>query len=296
MAEIVPNIDAFNAYFHQGTEHPHIAVGDLSRADLSLFEPLDFDMYCIVLMDTDFGELVKAKQAIRYQPGTLFTLRPGEVVSMNLDYSVRPRGWMLAFREEVLIKTGLGRDFYMFDYFNHNVNEALELTKMERGIILNCFANINSELYTKPDYLSNHLLRLGIGQLLSYYKRFFERQYAEKVRGDHLFQHKLEMMIDNYLSSGSASQHGQPTVGWCAEQFNLSSNYFGDLVKKEMHISAQEYIHSKVVDAAKHLLDTTEMPVNEIAQELGFCYPNHFNRMFRKRTGLTPLQYRRNNI
>ena len=293
MAEIIKSIDEFNAYFHQGTEHQHIGVGDLSRADLTLFDPMNFNMYCIVLMDTDFGELIRNGETIHYKPGTLFTLRPGQVAQINLNYNVKPRGWMLAFREELIEKTGLGRDFYMFDYFNHDVNDALELTKSERGIILNCYSNIYSELISKPDYLTDHLLRLGIGQLLSYYKRFFERQFADKVKNDNQFQDKLETMIDNYLSSGSAQQLGQLTVSWCAEQFKLSPNYFGDLVKKELHMSAQEYILNKVVETAKYLLNTTEMPVNEIAQELGFTYSNHFNRMFKKKTGTTPLQYRK---
>lgn len=293
MVKKVPNMDAFNSYFHQQTEHPHIAVGDLSRADLSLFDPLDFDMYCVVLMDSDFGELVKGGKSIRYQPGTLFCLRPGQVVSMNLDYNKRPKGRMLAFREEVLVKTGLGRDFYMFNFFDEEVDDALELTGAERGIIQNCFDNIFSELLTSQDYLSAHLLRLGIGQLLSYYKRFFERQYSERVRSVYDLHNRLEVMIDNYLSSGSAAQHGQPTVAWCADQFNLTPNYFGDLIKKEMHVTAQEFIQTKVLESAKRLLTMTDMPVYEISQELGFSYANHFNRMFRRETGMTPLQYRR---
>ena len=285
----------FNAYFRQNTCHPNVGVGDLSRAELSLFDPIEFDMYCVVLMDSDFGKLVRGGQSVAYLPGTLFSIRPGQVVSMNLNYKTRPNGWMLAFREDLLVKTGLGRDFYMFDFFNQDVNNALGLSKMERGIIMNCYANIASELLSERDYLSDQLLRLGIGQLLSYYKRFFERQYAERMKNGNHFRQKLEMTIDNYLSSGSASQHGLPTVAWCAAQFNLSANYFGDLVKREMQITAQDYIQAKVVETALHLLNTTEMPVNEIAQELGFYYPNHFNRMFRKKMGLTPLQYRKNN-
>ncbi len=290
---IVSTMDQFNAYFHQPTVHPMMAVGDLSRADLSLYDLLRFDMYCVVLMDADFGELVKAGSAIRYDAGTIFWLRPRQYIAMNLDYSVKPRGWMVVFKPELLERTGLGRDFYMFDFFNHDVNEALTLSSSERGIILNSFANIQAELLSKRDYLSDHMLRLGIGTLLSYCKRFFERQFEEDRVHNTNLKTQLDLLLDNYLSSGSSAQMGQPTVAWCATHFHLSPNYFGDLVKKELHITAQEYIQQRVISQAKHLLADTPMSIGEIAEELGFTYPTHFARMFRRKTGQSPQEFRK---
>lgn len=290
---IVSTMDQFNAYFHQPTVHPMMAVGDLSRADLSLYDLLRFDMYCVVLMDADFGELVKAGTAIRYDAGTIFWLRPRQFVAMNLDYSVKPRGWMVVFKPELLERTGLGRDFYMFDFFNHDVNEALTLSSSERGIILNSFANIQAELLSKRDYLSDHMLRLGIGTLLSYCKRFFERQFEEDRIHNTNLKTQLDLLLDNYLSSGSSAQMGQPTVAWCATHFHLSPNYFGDLVKRELHITAQEYIQQRIISQAKHLLADTPMSVGEIAEELGFTYPTHFARMFRRKTGQSPQEFRK---
>ena len=293
MYRTLPGIDAFNALFRQPTTHPMVAVGDLSQADLTLFAPTDFGMYCIVLMDEDFGELVLGDASVRYGAGTVFSLRPGQVVSMNLDFSTKPRGRMLAFRPELLEKCGLGRDFYMFSFFTTDVADALVLSPTERGVLLNCFANIQTELLTPSDYLSTHMLRLGIGHLLSYYKRFFERQYREKSTARETLESRLSALIDGYLSSGLPSQHGQPTVAWCAGEFHLSPNYFGDIVRRDLHITAQEFIQRKVIDAAAALLRNTQMSVGEIAEELGFAYANHFTRMFRRRTGLSPLEYRR---
>ncbi len=285
-------MEQFNAFFGQATLHPLVSVGNLSQANLSLFNPTDFGMYCIVLMDVDFGELVKSGSSVGYKAGTLFSLRPGQIVSMNLNYSVKPQGWMLAFRQELLEKTGLGRDFYMFNFFSHDANEAIELTPTERAVILNCFANINAELRADRDSLTNHMIRLGIGQMLSYFKRFFRRQFKEERDSDVSLRERLDTLLDNYLTSGSTAQEGQPTVTWCASQFNLSPNYFGELVKREMHVTAQEYIQRKIVTAAQSLLKGTNMSVNDIAEELGFTYPNHFTRMFRKKTGFTPTQWR----
>lgn len=290
---VIREITEFNDIFHQETAHPLVAVGDLSRADLSLFEPMDFGMYCVVLMDADFGLLVRNGRSVRYRAGTIFSLRPGQVVSMRLDYRVKPQGWMLAFRPELLEKSGLGRDFYMFNFFSSDDSDALELSSAERGVLLNCFANIYAELNTPSDYLSNHMLRLGIGHLLSYFKRFYERQYEMRTWANQNLLQRLENVLDNYLSSGMPAQQGQPTVAWCAAQFNLSPNYFGDLVKRELHITAQEYVQNKLITAAQNLLRNTQMSVGEIAEELGFAYPNHFIRLFRKKVGETPLKYRK---
>lgn len=288
----VQDIDQFNAYFHQKTLHPHISVADLSEADLSLFEPTEFNMYCVVLMDTDFGELIRGGRCMRYKPGTVFTLRPGQVVSMNLDPTTKPKGWMLAFRTELLIKTGLGRDFYMFNFFNQDVFDALELSSAERHVLINCFANIFAELHAIDDNLTGHMLRLGVGQLLSYCKRFYERQFDIQEKSNSNIISRLSVLLDDYLSSGMPIQKGQPTVAWCAEQFHLSPNYFGDVVKRELHITAQEYVQQKIIAAAKVMLRDPRLSVSEIAEALGFTYPNHFTRLFHKKTQMSPTEFR----
>ena len=152
---------------------------------------------------------------------------------------------------------------------------------------------INLNLLQEPDYLTNHMIRLCIGRLLSYCKRFFEQRYAIRSTPGRNLRRALDTMIDNYLSSGSAAQQGQPTVSWCADQFNLTPNYFSSLIKRELRMPAQDYIQGKILDAAKKLLDTTAMSVGEIAEELGFSYPNHFTRLFKSKTGQSPQQYRK---
>jgi len=292
----VANLDQFNAYFHQKTFHPLVGIGDLSDADFSLFEPTDFEAYCVILMDADFGELRKGGASLRYSPGTMFTVKPGEVIATNLDPDVRPRGKMLVFRPEMIENTGLGRDFYMFNFFDYEVFEALKLTAGERKIILNCFANIDAELQAENDELTSHMLRLGIGQMLSYCKRFYERQFDTGQLRSSDFIRKLDSLIDGYLAPGSELPRtlGFPTVSWCAAQFHLAPNYFGNLVRRDMHVSAQKYIHDKIVDRAKVYLADPSMSIDEVAEKLGFSYSNHFSRLFRRETGMTPSEFRKN--
>lgn len=291
----VENIEQFNHYFHQPTYHPQVSVARLQDADLSLFEPTDFCMYCVVLMEVDFGELVLHDTCMRYRGGTMFTMKPGDVVSMNLDSRVKPHGWMLAFRPEQLNGTGLGRDFYMFNFFEYKVAEALELFDSERRVIINCFNNIYTELQAPDDELTSHMLRLGIGQLLTCCRRFYDRQFDTKDLHSSDLGKRLDKMVDEYLSEGSKKlrTQGPPTVAWCAEQFHLTPSYFGDVVRREMGITPQAFLQTKLIDRAKSLLASQELTINEIAEELGFSYPNHFARLFRQKTGMSPSAFRR---
>ncbi len=291
----VENIEQFNHYFHQPTYHPQVSVARLQDADLSLFEPTDFCMYCVVLMEVDFGELVLHDTCMRYRGGTMFTMKPGDVVSMNLDSRVKPHGWMLAFRPEQLNGTGLGRDFYMFNFFEYKVAEALELFDSERRVIINCFNNIYTELQAPDDELTSHMLRLGIGQLLTCCRRFYDRQFDTKDLHSSDLGKRLDKMVDEYLSEGSKKlrTQGPPTVAWCAEQFHLTPSYFGDIVRREMGITPQAFLQTKLIDRAKSLLASQELTINEIAEELGFSYPNHFTRLFRQKTGMSPSAFRR---
>lgn len=291
----VENIEQFNHYFHQPTYHPQVSVARLQDADLSLFEPTDFCMYCVVLMEVDFGELVLHDTCMRYRGGTMFTMKPGDVVSMNLDSRVKPHGWMLAFRPEQLNGTGLGRDFYMFNFFEYKVAEALELFDSERRVIINCFNNIYTELQAPDDELTSHMLRLGIGQLLTCCRRFYDRQFDTKNLHSSDLGKRLDKMVDEYLSEGSNKlrTQGPPTVAWCAEQFHLTPSYFGDVVRREMGITPQAFLQTKLIDRAKSLLASQELTINEIAEELGFNYPNHFARLFRQKTGMSPSAFRK---
>ncbi len=290
----VESIDQFNRYFRQPTLHPLVSVADLSHADLSLFEPTDFGMYCVVLMDIDFGELILRGTCMRYRAGTIFTMKPGEVVSMHLDPNVHPRGFMLAFRPELIQNTGLGRDFYMFNFFDYEVFEALELHETERRVMLNCFANINAELHAPDDELTGHMLRLGIGHMLSYCRRYYDRQFDTRTLKNSDLVKKLNALLDNCLSNPELTHKiGQPTVAWCASQFHLTPNYFGDMVKRELHTTAQEFIQNKIVERAKSLIADPNNSINDVAEQLGFAYPNHFTRFFRTKTNMSPTEFRK---
>ena len=122
--------------------------------------------------------------------------------------------------------------------------------------------------------------------------RFYDRQFItrEEVNKGILF--RFEEEINLYFDSNKAQTIGLPSVQYFADRVHLSANYFGDLIKKETGKTAQEYVQLKLINRAKDLLHHPDKSINEIAYELGFKYPHHFSRMFKKIAGLSPTDYR----
>ena len=159
-------------------------------------------------------------------------------------------------------------------------------------MILECFKNIQYEIEQPIDKHSNTLITTNIELLLNYSSRFFDRQFDTRKDINKGILEKFEKLLYEYFSSDNSKNLGLPSVAFCASQLNLSSNYFGDLVKKETGKSAQEYIQEKVIYLAKEKILDLNKNISEIAYELGFKYPQHFTRFFKNQLGITPNEYR----
>ncbi len=157
---------------------------------------------------------------------------------------------------------------------------------------MDCFTKIEYELRHAIDKHSKQLVVSNIELFLNYCTRFYDRQFITRDVSNRGILERFEGKLNQYLVSDKPQKTGLPTVAWCAENLNLSANYFGDLIKKETGISAQEYIQAKVIDVAKNRLFDADKSISEVAYELGFKYPQHFTRLFKQRTGITPNEFR----
>ena len=99
---------------------------------------------------------------------------------------------------------------------------------------------------------------------------------------------RFESLLDDYFSSDAPAEKGMPTVQYCADKLCLSANYFSDLCRKETGMSALKHIQQKVLDVAKEQVFNTSKSISEISYELGFPYPQHFSRLFKKSRMFAP--------
>ena len=288
------NVSDYNERVGVETLHPLVNVIDLSKCNPVKQGRLYFGLYAIFLKDVKCGDLRYGRKYYDYQEGTLVFVKPGQVVGVenkNETY-YQPKGWVLLFHPDLIRGTSLGREINNYTFFSYEVSEALHLSKRERDVVLESFSNIAYEIEQSIDEHSKKLIVNNIELFLNYCMRFYDRQFITRENVNKGILEKFENLLDEYFQSGEAQLEGFPYVGYFAEKLNLSPNYFGDLVKKETGKSAKEYIHFKLIQISKEKLFDTSKSTNEIADELGFKYPQHFNRMFKKSTGYSPGEYR----
>lgn len=168
----------------------------------------------------------------------------------------------------------------------------MHLSERERHIVLDCFAKIEYELQQSVDKHSKKLIASNIELFLNYCNRFYDRQFITRENVNQGIIEKFEEKLNDYFSSDKPQRLGLPSVAYFADALHLSANYFGDLIKKETGKSAKEYIQFEIINLAKNHIFNKEKTISEIANELGFKYPQHFTRMFKNETGLTPNDFR----
>lgn len=295
MEEIIKldSIAQYNAMRGVPTQHPLISVIDLSKAQPMPAGRFNFGLYIVYLKEVKCGDLRYGMNLYDYHEGTLVFIAPGQVLGVEPKLKpYTPKGWSLVFHPELIRGTSLGKHIQDYSFFSYKVNEALHLSDKERQIVLDCFAKIDYELDHAIDKHSKMLIASNIELFLNYCVRFYDRQFITRDNANKGVLERFERLLDDYFSADQPLTEGLPTVAWCAAKLNLSSNYFGDMVKKETGKSAQEYIQSKVIDIAKEKIFDATKSVSEIAYELGFKYPQHFSRLFKQKVGYTPNEYR----
>ncbi|MBF6598444.1 MAG: helix-turn-helix transcriptional regulator [Fermentimonas sp.] len=286
------SIKEYNEFNNNETLHPLVGVVHLDKAEPRQLRRLRYSFYTVFFKKINCGDLRYGLSNYDYEEGTLIFLAPGQVIGQYGEDYYQPQGIALVFHPDLIAGTTLGGKMHDYHFFSYAVNEALHLSEHERKVILDCFSKIEYELHHAIDKHSKQLIISNIELFLNYCTRFYDRQFITRDNSNKGILERFESLLDRYFISENPIKYGLPSVSWFAEELNLSANYFGDLIKKETSVSAQEYIQTKIVDIAKKRLFDVDKSISEIAYSLGFKYPQHFTRVFKQRTGVTPNEFR----
>ena len=288
------NVAQFNSQRGQETLHPLVSVLDQSKSKPVEAKRYLSEIYIIFLKDVKCEDFQYGRNKYDYQDESLLFIAPGQVFGFDLgaETLIQPRGWALTFHPDFIKGTSLGKKIAEYGFFSYDVTEALHISKRERQIVLECFRKIKEELQRNIDKHTVNVIVSNIELLLNYCLRFYDRQFITRAHLNKDILTRFEGLLKKFYESELPKSLGLPTVWYCANELNLSANYFGDLVKKETGKTALEYIQEKVIDLAKERIFDRSKSISEIAFEMGYKYPQHFTRLFRQRVGMSPQEYR----
>lgn len=287
------SVTQFNTERGQRTLHPLVSILEQSKSKLIETRRYISELYIIFFKDVRCEDIKYGRSHYDYQAETLIFISPGQVFGFDEPSKlIQPNGWALVIHPDFFRGTSLGRNIQHYSFFSYDTSEALHVSDREKQVVMDCFYKIKEELEQNIDKHSKTLVISRIELFLNYCMRFYERQFImrEEINKDILV--RFETLLSNYFQSELPQTIGLPSVSYCADKLHISPNYFGDLVKKETGITAQEFIHRKVIDLAKEIVFDRTRSISEIGYGLGFKYPSHFTRLFKQYVGQSPNEYR----
>lgn len=237
------------------------------------------------------GKLKYGQGYYDFDEGGLFFKAPNQV-SANGENKEDHTGFTILFHPDFLAGYPLAGKIKQYGFFSYSVNEALHLSDKEKTTIISIFKNIGEELQNRIDDFSQDVIISQIETLLNYSNRFYKRQFITRKSANNDLLQRLEEILEDYFSNEKSLIHGIPTVQNLAETLNISPGYLSDMLRSLTGQNAQQHIHNKLIEKAKVQLSTTKLTISEIAYELGFEHPSSFNKLFKSKTNLSPLEFR----
>jgi AraC family transcriptional activator of pobA len=279
-------------------EHPLISIVDYADIHLlpEYFEyKWTFDFYLISLKKNIGGKVMYGQQSYDFDEGVMFFIAPGQVFGIEqiTGTPANKSGWMLLIHPDFIWSTSLAKGIKKYEYFSYAIHEALFVSKKEEDILMGIISNIEREYHANIDKFSQGIIISQLETLLNYAERFYNRQFITRKRAGHQMLDRLELLFADYFGEDIAGTTGLPTVQYFAERLHLSPKYLSTMLKTLTGQTAQQFIHEKLMELAKQKLSVTSLSVSEIAYMLGFEHSQSFNKLFKSKTSLTPLEFRK---
>ncbi|WP_342644744.1 helix-turn-helix domain-containing protein [Mucilaginibacter sp. CSA2-8R] len=275
--------------------HPLIDVfrmEDIPASPDGRSRTLLLNLYCVALKRKVSGKVQYGQGYYDYDEGVMSFFAPGQITA-NVPDRHQLEGWCVAFHPNLLLGHPLARKIETYNFFSYAINEALFLSEKEEATVTQIVHNISQELDTSIDGLTQEVLISQLELLLHYSQRFYLRQFNTRKPAHHQLLSEVDNLLAAYFANDQQlADDGLPTLGYLAGRLHKSPKYLSDLLRNLSGRSAQQYIQDHLLEKAKQLLAGSDLSVAEIAYKLGFDYPQSFNKLFRRKTNLTPLAFR----
>jgi len=288
------DIQNLSEFYDVDFKHPLIDIKkyeDTNDEKLIKYEPISFDFYTISFVKNFNGYIQIGNTKFDGDNGVLHFIEPGQLYTCNSTNSWK--GYQILIHPDIFEKHFSHKKISNYDFFSYEVNETLLLAKEEEKLVSNLIELAWDEFNNRKDNFSLPIVLSYISTLLNLTERFYARQFdTQKILHNQLSSNFFDL-LKTYYSKTTNSEIQQPTVQFFADKLNVTPNYLSDTIKHHSGKSALTIIHDFVIEEAKKLLSTSNITVSEISYQLGFEYPNYFSRLFKRKTNLSPTEYRK---
>lgn len=274
--------------------HPLISLvdyGDIRVDTTDLSKAMVLNFYKVSFKKNLQDKIKYGQGYYDFDEGGLSFISPNQLIAepaTGNDYS----GYTLLIHPDFIRTYPLGKTIKNYGFFSYSVAEALYLSDKEKETIVSIFKHIEQELSSSIDNFSQDILVSQIEHLLNYSNRFYNRQFITRKAANHDLLAKLEELLVGYFDNSKALMSGLPTVEYVAEQLQVSPRYLSDMLRSFTGQNTQQHIHNKLIEKAKEILSTSNLTIAEIAYQLGFEHPQSFNKLFKRKTNVSPLEFR----
>lgn len=278
-------------------EHPMLSVFN-SKGDGFLpcpkesSPPITNDCYTISFKKFVRGNLNYGRTKYDFTNGALIFIAPRQVLQWDSSVVFEQKGFSINFHEDFLKGTALAQQIKKYGFFSYSTNEALHLSPKEEKQIESIVETIDIEYQNNQDEFSKEIIISQLNTLLKYANRFYERQFINRKELSNNLLEQFNLCLTEYFESGQLQENGIPSIEQIADKMAVSQRYLSDTLKKETGKTTTEHLHLHLIDEAKNILLQPHKSISEIAYELGFEYPPYFSRLFKKKEGVSPTEYR----
>lgn len=276
--------------------HPLVSVvklDDANTQDGVSVQSIIYNFYAVFLKKNFEGKIKYGQQYYDFDNGTMTFFAPKQRVSIENYTPTKIEGWMLVFHPDFLQGYQLAKKIKEYGFFAYATNEALHLSENEEGVISGIMQNLLQEIEAIIDNFTQDVAISHIDLLLNYSNRFYNRQFITRKKVSNDLIVRFEDLLSDYFLNNSTAIEKLPSAQYFADKLFVSVNYLNDMLKSLTGQTTQQHIHHLLIDKAKELLTTTNLSVSEIAFQLGFEFPQSFNKLFKSKTNFTPTEFRK---
>lgn len=287
---LIKTVHDYNAWIGVPDEHPLISIVHFDELETVHTGFLKYGVYGIFLCDVATQGLKYGSGFYKYGDQTMIAVSPGQSLGLDEDKHIKGvKGWAMLFDPALINGSNMSMRMNEYRFLTYYADEALAMTSDERDLMVACFRQIRSEIRSNQDQAQRRILSASIEIVLAFCQRFYLRQFKEMTKREDL-KSRLIDVVKAYYDQGRQLKEGVPTVKTVAKEMNISPNYLGDMFKVLTETTPLHIIHAIIMERARGLLSSGKS-IADTAYELGYDYPHHFTRLFKKEFNMKPKEY-----